>query len=195
MIIGLIMMQLLGQHNISYKIIGLNYFQCETIYITKRVSHCCTGVCILVESHKKKNSKNPETEPIRMRELINERRWLVLHQPTMSHSGQRRGLLQCPTAQSNSSPSTAPSAKLSNTHNMSSEAPGHKTRKTVLLHSCCDHTESRHIHTPLKPHRGRVPHAMGKWKSLQRQRNMERMASCIKILSMILHDNNSDGQG
>lgn len=30
---------------------------------------------------------------------------------------------------------------------MSSEAPGHKTGKTVFLHSFCNHTESRQTHT------------------------------------------------
>ena len=57
-------------------------------------------------------------------------------------------------------------------YNMSSEAPGHKTGKTVFLHSFCNHTESRHTQSlqTQNPNRGAVPHTRGNWKNTQKPR-------------------------
>lgn len=63
------------------------------------------------------------------------------------------------------------------TLNMSSEAPGHKTGKTVLLHSCCNHTLCRHTYAHQKTPTEVPYHTQGrKRKNLQRpsQRNMRK---------------------
>lgn len=58
----------------------------------------------------------------------NESRWLLLHTPPLSHSGQRRGLLRHHTVRSTTSHTLFPfQSNWTDTHNMSSEAAGHKT--------------------------------------------------------------------
>lgn len=58
----------------------------------------------------------------------NESRWLLLHTPPLSHSGQRRGLLRHHTVRSTTSHTLLPfQSNWTDTHNMSSEAAGHKT--------------------------------------------------------------------
>lgn len=62
---------------------------------------------------------------------------------------------------------------------MSSEAPGHKTQRTLLLHSCCNHTEGTHAHT----HLTEIPyHTQGGKRKISRTMNnskeYESVASC-----------------
>lgn len=114
----------------------------------------------------------------------NESRWLLLHTPPLSHSGQRRGLLRHHTVRSTTSHTLLPfQSNWTDTHNMSSEAAGHKTggekkekKEIVLLHSCCDRAENARTHEKTLTKQGKEKSTKSNSKKYKNR------ASCIEAL-------------
>lgn len=75
---------------------------------------------------------------------------------------------------------------------MSSEAPGHKTGRTMILHSCCNHTEATYA---ADPNRGLIPHVVRTKKNSNDKTQVKEIWQKDTVnLCIVLHYNNRDGQ-